>query len=230
MSMWEIEALIEDSIRLIDQSDKTIRDKQNLIWNLYQTQAMFDCSFTNFRLMEVLLKNEYTKTLAIQQYPNYSKHEAYFKRLQEKSFDYLNERLGEPADASNGVTAYWDKPSKLIYYDFGSPLWNQLQERRPTLISSYDLALLIIKEADNKKQSSSVYDWTAFLINYGFAYQLSDAPLENLKEQYFVPIKAIYRKYNFTDYEPMHDSLTITKEAVEWFGKEENEFIKWFNS
>ncbi|MCS3799507.1 hypothetical protein [Niastella sp. OAS944] len=63
MSMWEFEALVEEAIKLVDKIDTTNEKKVQLIGNLYAIQEQYDCSFTNFRVMPILLKTGYTKTI-----------------------------------------------------------------------------------------------------------------------------------------------------------------------
>lgn len=230
MSMWEIEALIENSVRLISQSEKGKQRKRIIIWNLYEIQSQFDCSFTNFRVMPLLLENAYTKTIQIENYPNFSAHSAYFEMLKTKKFEFVNVKIGKPWGANNPTAAYWDKNTHLIYYDFGSPLWEQLEESKPQDIELYELGLEIIQEAHEQKDRNAVYDWTAFLINYGFNYFEQKEPISVLKEKYFYSIKTILNQYDFTNYDPMHRSLEVMKTTTDWLGEKENEFIKWFNS
>jgi hypothetical protein len=68
--MWEIEGLIEYSIRLVDKTERTNEEKIQLIGNLYSVQETYDCSFTNFRVMPILLKTGYTKTIDYKEHPS----------------------------------------------------------------------------------------------------------------------------------------------------------------
>ena len=58
MSMHEIEDLIESTIRTIDTLDIPSSEKRQLLANCYRAQAYFDTSYTNFRLMDVLLRSD----------------------------------------------------------------------------------------------------------------------------------------------------------------------------
>lgn len=230
MSMWEIEALIEDSVRLISQSQKEKERKRLIIWNLYELQAQFDCSFTNFRVMPLLLENAYTKTIPIEAHPDFSSHSTYFETLRTKNFEFINVKIGQSWSADNPTAAYWDKKTNLIYYDLGSPLWEQLEKDKPQDIELYELGLEIIKEAHEQKNKNGVYNWTAFLINYGLNYFQQKESIAVLKEKYFKVIRVIFEQYDFTNHDPMHPSLEVLKTPTDWLGEEENEFIKWFNS
>lgn len=67
--MYEIEGLVEYSIKTLDKSQNKNLNKKTLIWNLYNNvQGSFDCSFTHFRVMDILLKNRFTNTINIQEY------------------------------------------------------------------------------------------------------------------------------------------------------------------
>lgn len=72
MSMWEVESLMEDTIRLLDRSECSAAEKRNLIWHTFQLQNQFDCGFTHFRLMDILLKNGYVQQYDIEHFPLFS--------------------------------------------------------------------------------------------------------------------------------------------------------------
>ena len=69
MSMHEIEDLVEATIRTIDILDIPSHEKRQLIANCYRLQAYFDTSYTHFRLMDILLKNDYMQTFRIHNFP-----------------------------------------------------------------------------------------------------------------------------------------------------------------
>lgn len=230
MSMWEIEALIEGAIQIVCKSKKEKKYKRSLIWNLYEIQGQFDCSFTNFRVISLLLETGYTKSISLEEHPLYAEKSSYFKTLKTKKTDFINVKVDEKWAADNPVAAYWDQSTARIYYDLGSPLWEQLEEEKPKELPLYDLGLEIIKEADEQNYENGVYDWTAFLINYGLNYFERTEPIEHLKEKYFKTIKLIFNQYDFSDYDIMHPSLEVMKSPADWLEKEESEFIIWFNS
>jgi hypothetical protein len=228
--MWEIEALIEGAIQLVYKSKKEPLHKRSVIWNLYETQGQFDCSFTHFRVMNILLETGYTKTLSIEEHPLFLENSSYFEALKTKNFEFLNLKVGKEWGADNPIAAYWDKKTDLLYYDLGSPFWEQLEEEIPQELVLYDLGLEIIKEAHEQKQKNVVYDWTAFLINYGLNYFKQTESIDVLKEKYFETIKEIFKGYDFSDYTVMHPSLELMKAPEDWLGEEESKFVEWFNS
>lgn len=230
MSMWEIEALIENSIQLISKSEKDMAHQRSMIWNLYEIQGQFDCSFTNFRVINILLETGYTKKIPIEKHPDFSKNSSYFEALKSKDFEFINAKAGKKWSADNPVAAYWDQKTGFIYYDLGTLLWERLETEVPQEWALYDLGLEIIKEANEQKDKSGVYDWTAFLINYGLNYFEQSQSIETLKEHYFKTIKSIFKVYDFSDYEAMHRSLEVMKSPEDWLGEEESKFIEWFNT
>jgi hypothetical protein len=230
MSMWEIEALIENAVQLISKSEKDNLHKRSFIWNLYEIQGQFDCSFTNFRVMSILLETGYTKTISIEEHSDFPKNSSYFEALKTKDFEFINTKVGEKWDADNPVAAYWDKNTGLLYYDLGTPLWEELEKERPQELALYDLGFEIIKEAHEQKDKNGVYDWTAFLINYGLNYFEQTQSIAVLKEQYFKTIKNIFKTYDFADYAIMHQSLEVMKTPEDWLREEESAFIEWFNA
>jgi len=230
MSMWEIEALIEDAVKLIGKSKKDIERQRSIIWNLYDIQGQFDCSFTNFRVMNILLESGYTKTLRPEKHPNFLDNNVYFEELKTKDFEFINVQIGKAWTAGNPVAAYWNKKEGFIYYDFGSPLWQQLEEEVPQKFAFYDLGLEIIQEAHEQKYKNMVYDWTAFLINYGLNYFEQKESIEVLKKKYFTDMKYIFTQYDFSDYTIMHHSLEVMKSPQDWMEEEASQFIQWFNT
>ncbi|BDS10435.1 hypothetical protein [Aureispira anguillae] len=226
MSMWEIEALIEASIRLVDQTAvKT--DKVNLIWNLYEIQGLFDCSFTHFRLMDLLLKNGYTKAIERTAYPNYEQQKRYLEELKENRFAFLYENLAESWSETNPVVAYWDQKTAKVYIDCDSPIWGN---NRPILtkMDPYELGKQLILEANRQGQRNLIYDWTAFLLNYGAIYFAENLTVETLIANCFETIAGVFAQHDFSAYKPMHESLEIYWEPQEWFSEEQQQLMEWF--
>lgn len=210
MSMWEIESLVEEAICLVDKIDTTNEKKMQLIGNLYALQEQYDCSFTNFRLMSILLKTGYTKTIDYTEHPDYKGNEAIFEELlKKKDTEFIYRDIKKKWHRStNEVVGYLDPEEKKIYIDFGSPL----RKDEPPLekMSSYDLGLYLIREADKLKEKAPVYDWTAYLVAFG-----DDVDSEELIKKYFKEIKKIWSKYDYSDYEPIHACLTLSREALD---------------
>ncbi|MFE7131199.1 hypothetical protein ACFVIM_10100 [Streptomyces sp. NPDC057638] len=127
MSQHEIEDLVADSIRILDAhtapDDPRVRG-----WfaALYRFQGGYDCSFTHFRVMDVLLRRGHTYRFPLDRHPDHAERAAYFDGLTEftalRAFD----------EHSPGFTGYdsWlddgyaDPP--FLYCDAGTPLWHRM--------------------------------------------------------------------------------------------------------
>lgn len=209
MSMWEIEGLIEYAIQLVDKTNRPNEQKIQLIGNLYKIQQEYDCKFTNFRVMPILLKTGYTKTIDITEHPDYAGNEAWFKKLTNKEdIEFIYREIKKKWSQKNDVVAYYEKKSNKIYIDFGSPL----RKDEPVLevMDILDLSLLLIQEAHAIQDKGNVYDWTTYLIKFG-SMTWEDSPLSaaELISRYFQEIKTIWHSYDFSDYKPMNDGFTL---------------------
>lgn len=207
MSMWEIESLIEDSINLVDKTDTTNGEKIKLIGSLYAIQKQFDCSFTNFRVMPVLLQTGYTKTIDYTEHPDYEDNKSYFEELIKKDdIIFIYRDIKKKWSSKNRMVAYWDNETRKIYVDHGSPL---RKDKRLKVMNVYDLGIYLIREANRFENKGLVYEWTAFLLNMGPAWVKGKMTAEEIIDKYFEEIKAIWSGYNYSDYEPLRGSLTI---------------------
>lgn len=70
MSYHKIEDLVEETIVLIDKTNDALEEKRNLFYNLFAFQNLFDCSFTHFRQIDILIKNSFTYRIPINELPN----------------------------------------------------------------------------------------------------------------------------------------------------------------
>ncbi|HEY1200466.1 MAG TPA: hypothetical protein VGE79_05775 [Niastella sp.] len=228
MSMWEIEALIENSINLVGKTEETNEKKIKLIGNLYALQKRFDCSFTNFRVMDVLLKTGYTKTIPYTAYPDYPGNEAFFEELIQKDhIEYIYRDIKEDWSEENEMVAYWEKESRLIYIDYGSPL--RKDEGTVEIMNVFELGLCLVREAHKLNNKELIYDLTAFLLMTGPYFIKSSA--EEIISKYFEEIRAIWSSYDHSDYEPLSESLTIqepTPDDMQWRGGVCADLIRWF--
>lgn len=229
MSMWEIESLIENSINLVGETEETNEKKIKLIGNLYAIQKQYDCSFTNFRVMDVLLKTGYTKTIPYTAYPDYPGNEAFFETLIQKDYiEYIYRNIKEEWSEENEMVAYWEKVSRLIYIDFGSPL--RKEDGTLEVMNIFELGLFLVREAHKRNNKDLVYDLTAFVLNTG-PYLDKKSTVEEIISNYFEEIRTIWSSYDHSDYEPLSDSLTIqepTADDLEWLGGVKRKLLLWF--
>jgi hypothetical protein len=126
MSMWEIESLVEGSIRLLDQrlpsDDERPRD---WIGVLYRFQDWYDCSLTQFRVMDVLLRRRYTYRFPLDQHPDHAERSEYLGSLTE--FTPLRQYDEDADDFSGWLEDGYIEPPWL-YCDAGTDLWRRMVE------------------------------------------------------------------------------------------------------
>ncbi|MGW2050335.1 hypothetical protein ACWCPF_34960 [Streptomyces sp. NPDC001858] len=127
MSEHEIEDLVADSVIVLDRHaqshDSRVRD-----WfaALYDFQSGYDCSFTHFRVMDVLLRRGYTYRFPVERHPDHAERSAYFDALTEftglRTFDEDSPDFdGYESWLEDG---YVDPP--FLYCDAGTELWRRM--------------------------------------------------------------------------------------------------------
>lgn len=125
MSMYEVEALIEHTIRVIDKTDLSDQQKRNLIWNAFKIQNNFDCSFTHFRTMDILKKVKFVQSFERTSFPLYNTYPEFFNNLSEEDFVWIKKQPTEKWSADNSSIAYWDGESNCIFVDYGTAYYTR---------------------------------------------------------------------------------------------------------
>ncbi len=178
MSMHEIEDLVEMSVRIL--APRSDLDLRSLYFQLYEYQNAWDTSFTNFRVMDLLLQARYTYRFELNQHPDYAQYRDYFDGL--TNFDFVRVKLTEPPGKSvlergkgwvspNPVAGYVRPP--YLYCDAGSPLWGRFAELGvltgadavppDAKISLVDAALEVMRQAEQVGDAVLIYGWYALL-------------------------------------------------------------------
>lgn len=228
MSMWEIEALMENTVRLFDKSESTSSEKRNLIWNTYNLQNQFDCSFTQFRLIEILIKNQYVQQYGIDEFPITKEYPLFFNELLNKEFEWILKNPTEKWSDENLEIAYWEKKSNRIYVDFGSKYYSINPTEVAVEIEPLDFGMMVIEESYKQNDKSNIYDWTAFFIVYILEWFPPVQTIEKLKEMYFQRIKTIFKKFDFSDYKVLHEGLNLNNlEGSEYLSDTQRGLIKF---
>ncbi|MEV6386533.1 hypothetical protein [Nocardia xishanensis] len=131
MSEHMIEDLVEGSIRALHTrapaGDRRVRDWFAV---LYRFQDTRDCSFTHFRVMEVLRERGFTYRFSLADHPEYGQRREFFDGLAE--FTALPE-ADHPPDSEDWHDfddwldqGYVDPPH--LYCDAGTALWRRMIE------------------------------------------------------------------------------------------------------
>ena len=207
--MWEIEALMENTIKLIDKSSASPSEKRKLIRNTYDLQNEFDCSFTHFRVMDILLKNQYVQQYDIDDFPMTNNYPSYFNELSNKDFEWIRNNPTLKWSKENISVAYWDKKSNKIYADFGSKYYSNKQTESISKIEPIQFGIVIMEEALRQNEKSSIYDWTSFITLHLLEIFPPSESIEQLKEGKFKIIKTLFQKFDYSDYKAIHLALDI---------------------
>ena len=222
MSMWEVEYIIEQTIKLIDTAQITNSEKRNLIYNAYHLQAAFDTSHTHFRVKDILLSTQYMQAYALEDFPTYNRYPKYFNSLIEAGDSWVYDNPEGTRSADNSEVALWDSESQRLYVDFGSPYYSLNTDETVALYEPLDFALLIIREASKQNNKGMVYDWTGFVLFYLLTMLPSNKTVSELKQAYFTEIRSIFASFDFTDYEPIDDRLDLYSDFhKEWLSEQQ---------
>lgn len=128
----------------------------------------------------------------------------------------------------------WNLENLPSHYDMdaGGFEMTETKEKFP-ILAAPALGKLVVEQAHQQKDEFLVYHWAAFLLNY-MGYFQEDFPIQELKQNYLLPIREIFHQYDWEDYEPMHRTLEIyvdmDEEMKEWFSEEQLELMEWFVS
>ncbi|MET9083040.1 hypothetical protein ABZX77_14280 [Streptomyces sp. NPDC004237] len=121
MSDHWVEDLVEQSIRFLDSrhpaDDRRVRD---WIGVLYRVQDQYDCSFTHFRAMDILLRRDFTFRFPTVEHPDYGERGEAFAALTEFTAPREVDDSGWLEDG------YFDPDPPFVYCDAGSALWHRM--------------------------------------------------------------------------------------------------------
>lgn len=163
MGMHEFEDLVEASVKLLSSSKSpTLRDACK---TLYDFQGRFDCGYTHFRVMDILLETRFVYAIAMTDHPEYAKYTTQLDALAARKEDWLSSFESDPTDV-----AYWKAPK--LYFDAGSPLWQRCitsgllsgdDARAPVPTRIEDVALEVVRLAEQSGQRELIAWWYALL-------------------------------------------------------------------
>ncbi|MBJ6764504.1 hypothetical protein JGU66_27350 [Myxococcaceae bacterium JPH2] len=129
MSMHEIEDMIEGAVRVLDRRAPTgDLSPRSQFARLLKLQGEFDCSFTHFRVMDILLARRFTYRFDVDEHPDHAARGPYLRDLREFTFLHDNPRddTDEGDDERSAVAGYIEPPH--LYCDAGSSLWRRMVE------------------------------------------------------------------------------------------------------
>ncbi|MFP2927039.1 hypothetical protein ACLESO_17920 [Pyxidicoccus sp. 3LG] len=130
MSMHEIEDMVEGAVRVLDRraaaGDLAPRSQ---LARLFAFQGEYDCSFTHFRVMDLLLARRFTYRFDITDHPDHEARKKFFEGIEE--FTYLHDDPADDTGEGTGdilspMAGYIEPP--YLYCDAGSSLWRRMVE------------------------------------------------------------------------------------------------------
>lgn len=229
--MYEIEDVVELSIRALAKSSLSDRKIRSLIYNLYEFQKEWDCSFTNFRIPQILIRYQYMFPFKLEEHPLYNSNKDKMEEIRKKDFAFIG-------DSDDG---YWCKRyrnAKGEYVEFGklccdagSDLWNTmismgkitgLGALPPEILGYPDMILEVVTEAKKQRNDKLLALW------YMVCFLTADEPMEadtisQLKD-IFVEEKVFREAGKLPGFE-------ITKEDIEDLDDEMSSlfepFVRW---
>lgn len=158
MSMWEIEYVVEQTIKMINTSQATPYEKRNWIGNAYRIQDQFDCSFTHLRVKDILLKNEYIQPYSVKSFPLYNDNVEWFDKLVDQDFVWIRQNPQQKWAKDNLEVGYWDEQSQKIYVDFGTPYYFLHPTESLVICEPLAFSLSIIREVHKQENKSLLYN------------------------------------------------------------------------
>ena len=118
MSQYEIEDAVEASLRALDvllgQTPEANREFRDLACSLYAFEGLFDCSYTQLRVEEILRRRGFLVAMALAEHPR-------AEEIAHAALDgdgWLELEDGAPALLKEGV----------LFFEAGSSLWSSLVE------------------------------------------------------------------------------------------------------
>ena len=167
MSMHEIEALTEASIRLLDRTEGL--DHRSMFKSLYDFDGAFDTGFTRFRLMDILLKRRFAYRMALEDHPDYAQFKDALEGIRKEDFAYIRrDPSAKWHRTSNPSVAYWRDGQ--LYCEAGSEIWARLSElgrfsgvdrEPPQPIDIVDIADRVVSFAVAKEDKKLAAWWYA---------------------------------------------------------------------
>lgn len=231
MSMYEIEDLMEATVRFIEKLDCSPSGKRNLIWNVFHLQNQFDCKFTHFRMMDILTKNEYVQEYDIQAFPLAALYPDFFNNLPDEEFAWIRQVPTEAWSETNQEVAYWDGKRQKILVDFGSEYYALHADEAPQVYEPMQLGYDIIQKGSKQGNKDIVCHWTAFMLLYLLAWFPPGQAADGLKEQFFADIKDIFYHFggdNHTTSYPQFDIYHLDETWIEGMPATQRTLVEYF--
>jgi hypothetical protein len=162
VSFYQIEDIIESAINLIGDSDISLSERRDIIYNLYRFHDEHDTSYTRFRVLDVLKSNHYLYELPITTHPDYLGNEHFFNQYN-KSWIPIN-LLQE------GKVVY--TKDKKLFFEAGDSFWEIIRDqlpkadqKYPELIPMTTIFYRLLEIAKQQKNKLFIKRWYATFVS-----------------------------------------------------------------
>ena len=206
MSMHEVEDLVHSTVIAVSDLDLPAGEKRQLFANLYRLQGFFDTSNTYFRVMDVLLQNDYMQSFEISEYPPAAHDPEHYRALAEQGFTYLpgaTEASGDDGEDGGAAVAMWDDQTRRIYVEFGSPQYMKHDER-----VVYEAPLTASRKFFDLVRTDDptlAFDWTR-IMTYYLLDDIVSGDSEQLIADHFADLKPLIAELS-----PVVDRLRLIR-------------------
>ncbi|MEM6801047.1 MAG: hypothetical protein AAF696_06555 [Bacteroidota bacterium] len=235
MSFHQLEDFVEDAIRLIHIASLEKSEKRSLIFNLYNFQSAHDCSYTHFRLADILQEHHYFYQWPIERHPDYKTQTEYFSGLKLENGKWIK---GSFAGDDAQIYAREIAGKAYLYFDAGDHFWlrikDQLAEEDQIAPRTYPSSLLFLKLLNiaAEEESELLARVYAVFVNSILEFYLDardsipDKFEDWLKDQELLAIRSFAEKYQdqILDSEEEDEFLALAdlEEEMEIATKEED--------
>lgn len=172
MSLHEVEDIIEESVRTLARNPHHQRNElRTLYWNLYEYQNFWDTSFTERRVLDVLIAAHHTYQFALIEHPEYQRYVTFFDGLDQ--FTWIAAHPTQEVGRENPAIGYADPP--YLYCEVNSELWHSFVEQgtlagqdalpveRQDLI---DVARIVVEDALREENYGLIASWYYLIVPY----------------------------------------------------------------
>ncbi|WP_203737832.1 hypothetical protein [Actinoplanes italicus] len=162
MSMHYIEDLVHCSIEVLDRrfpdGDDRVRD---LITALYEFQNDFDCSHTQHRVMDILIRRGHTLRVPVAEHPDYAERREFFDGI--TGFTELREFDEDEEEFAGALEdGYVDPP--WLHAEAGTALWRRMagpDAPGPRPVRFLDVVVAVAGAAERDGDVELIADWWA---------------------------------------------------------------------
>ncbi|GIE78053.1 hypothetical protein Aph02nite_40030 [Actinoplanes philippinensis] len=162
MSMHAIEDMVQGAVEVLDRhfpaDDQRVRD---WIVALFAFQDGYDCSLTQHRVLDILLRRGHTLRFPVSEHPDYARRRAYFDGIGE--FTTLREFGEDEVEFAGELEdGYVDPP--WLYCEAGSALWRRMagpDAVPPRAVRLLDVVVAVAEAAERDGDVELIALWWA---------------------------------------------------------------------